>query len=223
MPGRSTLAKYRKDPRLKEHQKKLMALLEFRDSVRDYLVLAMLITLGLSVTYGVFCFLKLFLRFFSPYLVALTYSVLTGVSSIIGILLLYALYYLQTAVFGEKVYNKKDHKMFLESVHEYFEPGCLYDCRVVENRRDVLSLLVTLVLVYAFTNALYWLNAGQHETPSFATPEGMRFAVTMVVLMLLETVRIYALITSFYAFYNVAIMVPETIRPACKPHEDSEC
>lgn len=210
----AAISKVREIPKMEEHQKDLMALVKFRNSVRDYLVLALLVTFALSVFYGVFAFLKLFLRFFSPFLVAITYSVLTGVFSVVGVLLVYALYYWQSTTFASKIFSSKDHKMFLESVWDYYEPGCLYDCRVSENRRDVNSLMSTLFFVYIFANALYWLNASQHETPSFATPEGMRFAVTMVVLMVLETLRMYAIITSLWAFYNKAIAVPETIRPA---------
>lgn len=191
----------------------MIEVIKFRNSVRSVVTLALLISMFLSIGFGVINFLKLFLVFFNPFGIALAYTVSIGISAIGFAILLHILYAIQWIGAPGEIYSESHKKTLVCSIVDYFEPGCLYDCRVIENRRDVISLMVGVVLSYIASVIIYWLAASHTSTPATDTPEGVVYIQSQIALMMLAILQIYSILSGLWGYYRVAILTPETISP----------
>lgn len=191
----------------------MIAIIEYRNSVRGFLVFSLLGVFILACTFGIINFLKLFLVFFDPITIAATYTVVVGITSVAFYLLVHFLYAIQWIGSDNGLYDDRDQALFIRALVNYFEPGCVYDCRIVENRRDIISLTIIIALTCGISIAIYWLGASQSSIPAYDTAEGVRYTQAQIALMMIEAIRIYAILNSLYAFYREAILVPGNVRP----------
>lgn len=195
-------------------EKEMTSVIKFRNYVRSIIAMAILFTFVLAIAFGVINFLKLFLSFFPPLSIAITYTVMLGLSAILFSSFLQFLYVIGWIGSPEDRYTDKHKKLLVRAIVDYFEPGCVYDCRVVDNRRDVISLLVGILVTYFASLGLYWLGASQSKLPDDSTPAGVRYAVIQLSLLFLAIFQVYFILSGLWGYYMTAILVPEKIHPA---------
>ncbi len=168
---------------------------------------------AIAIIFATLSFLALFIRALHPFAISLSYTIAIGIFAGALFLLPFALYAFGQIGKPEVPFTKADRRRFIFSIIDYYEPGCLYDCRVVQNRIDVLTLVYTVVVALALTIALMWLDAGQHDRPAYDTPAGVRYTNSQVAILLILSVLLWAIVNGVWAFYQTAVLVPETVRP----------
>ena len=94
----------------------------------------------------------------------------------------------------------------LESMEKYersfFIPGCVYDCRMIQNRIDFNTIRYFLVLGMTIVLINVWVNEPKTSAPDLGTPEGIRYACSHLLSFGVQMTILLCIIMNIFSLYR---------------------
>lgn len=205
--------KTKQEELLRFHQsraRQLSACLRFRDYVSGIIFLNIIVGLIARIAFAIVNLVSIFNPVSHPIWLAAAYTGVVGLLLAI-FTIVDMLYATENIGCSDTNFTPAEMRALRKTEYAYFQPGCFYDCRRIQNIVDVNSLRLFLFLTYVISVFLYWGGGNVTDTPNPGTEEGVRFINSHSALLAVEVLSIVCIVENIYAIIKQRPNI-ETVR-----------
>lgn len=180
--------------------RRLRACIRFKNYIWGILAVDLMLALVVRIAFGIVNIVSAFEPVSNPQALAIAYTVIAGVLLALFMVIDF-LYVTQQIGCKDYDFSPQEVNELSQSKYAYFEPGCFYDCRIVGNRIDINTIRVFLPASFFLSLILFWSGNTSTGTPSKDSPEGVRFLTQHLMLLGIEAIAIYCIVSNLYSFW----------------------
>lgn len=170
----------------------------FKNYIWSVILMIMFFSLALHFSFGIVNLFSTYSPFGSPLAIAGTFTGLGGFAFVLSAVIDFLYSY---KIIGCGNLEFTEHELQQMNIREntFFIPGCVYDCRVIQNRIDINTIryYIPFVLIPLLVNI--WINNPSESAPDLGTITGMRYACSHLISMGIQTMIVLCITINLYA------------------------
>ncbi len=176
----------------------LQACVEFKRYIWSLLVMILLFSMALHGSFAIVNIVSSLLPFGSPLGIAGSFTALGGAAFVLFAVIdsLYARRYIGCN--GLEL-SQRERESIEARTNAFFVPGCVYDCRMIQNRIDVNTMRYYIPMVVAVLLTNIWVNDPASSAPDLGTPEGVRYACSHWISMMIQLMIVVCIVMNLYS------------------------